>query len=122
MVNQFFIIFHSQGHLDKYFIDFFFSSHIERQNRNITTKFFSFPLLFCLPGVREGDEVSVHYDPMIAKLVVWGHDRSSALNLLTTCLADYNVSCYGLNICCCDQVIWKYIIFVYKYYKVNDNL
>lgn len=46
-------------------------------------------------GVREGDEVSVHYDPMIAKLVVWGHDRSSALNLLTTCLGDYNI--VGLN-------------------------
>ena len=30
-------------------------------------------------GVRQGDEVSVHYDPMIAKLVVWGPDRQSAL-------------------------------------------
>lgn len=29
-------------------------------------------------GVREGDEVSVHYDPMIAKLVVWSDDRLSA--------------------------------------------
>ena len=31
-------------------------------------------------GVRQGDEVSVHYDPMIAKLVVWGPDRQSALD------------------------------------------
>ncbi|KAG7171848.1 Methylcrotonoyl-CoA carboxylase subunit alpha-like, partial [Homarus americanus] len=46
-------------------------------------------------GVRQGDEVSVHYDPMIAKLVVWGHDRIHALNSLTTCLADYNI--VGLN-------------------------
>ncbi|KAK3796329.1 hypothetical protein RRG08_021350 [Elysia crispata] len=30
-------------------------------------------------GVRQGDEVSVHYDPMIAKLVVWSDNRSSAL-------------------------------------------
>lgn len=45
-----------------------------------------------LPGVRQGDEVSVHYDPMIAKLVVWGHDRAHALSTLTSCLADYNVS------------------------------
>jgi 3-methylcrotonyl-CoA carboxylase alpha subunit len=29
-------------------------------------------------GVREGDEVSVFYDPMIAKLVVWGDDRMEA--------------------------------------------
>ncbi|CAL4242789.1 unnamed protein product, partial [Meganyctiphanes norvegica] len=46
-------------------------------------------------GVRQGDEVSIHYDPMIAKLVVWGQDRNQALNSLTTCLADYNI--VGLN-------------------------
>ncbi|KAG2462401.1 MCCA carboxylase, partial [Polypterus senegalus] len=41
-------------------------------------------------GVREGDEVSVHYDPMIAKLVVWGEDRSAALQKLRYCLRQYN--------------------------------
>ena len=30
-------------------------------------------------GVRQGDEVSVHYDPMIAKLVVWGPEWLSVL-------------------------------------------
>lgn len=44
-------------------------------------------------GVRQGDQVSVHYDPMIAKLVVWGQDRSEALSKLTSKLLDYNVSC-----------------------------
>uniref|UniRef100_W5LXL3 Methylcrotonoyl-CoA carboxylase subunit alpha, mitochondrial n=1 Tax=Lepisosteus oculatus TaxID=7918 RepID=W5LXL3_LEPOC len=43
-------------------------------------------------GVRQGDEVSVHYDPMIAKLVVWGEDRSAALKKLRYCLRQYNVS------------------------------
>lgn len=43
-------------------------------------------------GVREGDEVSVHYDPMIAKLVVWGENRSQALNSLITRLGEYHVS------------------------------
>ncbi len=38
-------------------------------------------------GVRQGDEVSVHYDPMIAKLVVWGPDRNAALLKLRSCLA-----------------------------------
>uniref|UniRef100_A0A4W6F9U0 Methylcrotonoyl-CoA carboxylase subunit alpha, mitochondrial n=1 Tax=Lates calcarifer TaxID=8187 RepID=A0A4W6F9U0_LATCA len=42
-------------------------------------------------GVREGDEVSAHYDPMIAKLVVWGEDRSAALKKLRYCLRQYNV-------------------------------
>ncbi|XP_028299546.1 methylcrotonoyl-CoA carboxylase subunit alpha, mitochondrial isoform X1 [Gouania willdenowi] len=46
-------------------------------------------------GVREGDEVSVHYDPMIAKLVVWGDDRSAALKKLRYCLRQYNI--VGLN-------------------------
>ncbi|KAK0153592.1 Methylcrotonoyl-CoA carboxylase subunit alpha, mitochondrial [Merluccius polli] len=46
-------------------------------------------------GVREGDEVSAHYDPMIAKLVVWGEDRSSALKKLRYCLRQYNI--VGLN-------------------------
>lgn len=46
-------------------------------------------------GVRQGDEVSVHYDPMIAKLVVWGPDRQSALMKLHSCLSEYNI--HGLN-------------------------
>lgn len=43
-------------------------------------------------GVRQNDEVSVHYDPMIAKLVVWGETRSQALNSLTARLREYHVS------------------------------
>ena len=38
-----------------------------------------------------GDEVSQYYDPMIAKLVVWDRDRSSALKKLYRNLAEYNV-------------------------------
>ena len=35
-------------------------------------------------GVCQGDEVSVHYDPMITKLVVWGlHQQSTLLKLHT---------------------------------------
>lgn len=46
-----------------------------------------------------GDEVSAHYDPMIAKLVVWGEDRSAALKKLRYCLRQYNVryKCTLLN-------------------------
>ena len=39
-----------------------------------------------------GDEVTVHYDPMIAKLVVWSEDRYSALQKLQQALRGYNVS------------------------------
>merc|ERR1712088_512231 len=49
-------------------------------------------------GVRQGDEVSVHYDPMIAKLVVWGPDRASALMKLHSCLAEYNIDGLANNV------------------------
>uniref|UniRef100_A0A2L2Y6H5 Methylcrotonoyl-CoA carboxylase subunit alpha, mitochondrial n=1 Tax=Parasteatoda tepidariorum TaxID=114398 RepID=A0A2L2Y6H5_PARTP len=42
-------------------------------------------------GIVQGDEVSVHYDPMIAKLVVWGPNRSAALMKLHSCLSEYNI-------------------------------
>ncbi|XP_062621454.1 methylcrotonoyl-CoA carboxylase subunit alpha, mitochondrial-like [Saccostrea cucullata] len=49
-------------------------------------------------GVREGDEVSVHYDPMIAKLVVWSDDRSSALRRIHSALSQYHVLGLSTNI------------------------
>jgi len=42
-------------------------------------------------GVRQGDEVSIYYDPMLAKLVVWDRDRASALRRLKKALADYRL-------------------------------
>ncbi|MBN3310521.1 MCCA carboxylase, partial [Amia calva] len=49
-------------------------------------------------GVQQGDEVSVHYDPMIAKLVVWGEDRAAALSKLRYCLRQYNIVGLSTNI------------------------
>lgn len=49
-------------------------------------------------GVRQGDEVSVHYDPMIAKLVVWGRDRESALQKLHQCLSEFNIVGLSTNV------------------------
>ncbi|KAM4772492.1 methylcrotonoyl-CoA carboxylase subunit alpha, mitochondrial [Rhinophrynus dorsalis] len=49
-------------------------------------------------GVRQGDEVSVHYDPMIAKLVVWAEDRQAALMKLKYCLHQYNIVGLSTNI------------------------
>lgn len=37
-------------------------------------------------GVRENDEVTVYYDPMIAKIVVDGDDREQAIRLLNDAL------------------------------------
>nr|XP_056705548.1 methylcrotonoyl-CoA carboxylase subunit alpha, mitochondrial [Euleptes europaea] len=49
-------------------------------------------------GVRQGDEVSIHYDPMIAKLVVWAEDRQAALRKLRYCLRQYNIVGLSTNI------------------------
>ena len=38
-------------------------------------------------GVAEGDSVTIHYDPMIAKLIAWDHDRAAALGRLRRALA-----------------------------------
>ena len=43
-------------------------------------------------GVRQGDEVSVYYDPMIAKLIVWDESRERALQRLATALSEYRIS------------------------------
>ena len=48
-------------------------------------------------GVEQGDEVSVHYDPLIAKLVVWSKDRKSALSKLNYALGGYQVRNNQLN-------------------------
>ncbi len=42
-------------------------------------------------GVRQGDAITPHYDPMIAKLIAWGEDRPAALRRLATALAEYEV-------------------------------
>ncbi|OXS13641.1 hypothetical protein CGX12_18600 [Zobellella denitrificans] len=42
-------------------------------------------------GVREGDEVGIHYDPLVAKLIVWDHSRELALHRLARALAQYRI-------------------------------
>ncbi len=42
-------------------------------------------------GVEQGDEITPFYDPMIAKLIVWGADRDDALPRMRQALAQYRV-------------------------------
>jgi len=49
-------------------------------------------------AVTEGDEVSIYYDPMIAKLVVWDIDRDRALQRLTQALSEYRIAGLTTNI------------------------
>ncbi|MEM0954457.1 MAG: acetyl/propionyl/methylcrotonyl-CoA carboxylase subunit alpha [Pseudomonadota bacterium] len=49
-------------------------------------------------GVRQRDTVSVHYDPMIAKLITWDTDRRSALRRLAAALSEFHVAGLSTNI------------------------
>jgi acetyl-CoA carboxylase biotin carboxylase subunit len=43
-------------------------------------------------GVTAGDEIPVFYDPLIAKLTVWGETRSDAIQRLRRALDEYRVT------------------------------
>jgi len=49
-------------------------------------------------GIREGSEVSMYYDPMIAKLVTYGKDRSEALEHMAEALDAYYIRGVSHNI------------------------
>lgn len=49
-------------------------------------------------GVLQGDEVSIYYDPMIAKLIVWDENRDRALARLAQALSEYRISGMTTNV------------------------
>ena len=49
-------------------------------------------------GVRAGDAISPHYDPMIAKLIVWGATRDQALARMRAALADTHIVGLATNV------------------------
>jgi 3-methylcrotonyl-CoA carboxylase alpha subunit len=49
-------------------------------------------------GLRAGQNVSVHYDPMISKLIVHGKDRLAALDTLNDALRSYHIAGVHTNL------------------------
>ena len=49
-------------------------------------------------GVREGDEISMFYDPMISKLSTWGPDRLAAIDAMGMALEAFHIEGLGQNI------------------------
>ena len=43
-------------------------------------------------GVYEGADVPLHYDPLMAKLIVWGRDRGEAIRRMAGALAEFGVA------------------------------
>lgn len=48
-------------------------------------------------GIRALDEITVHYDPMIAKLIVWAADRAAAVRHLRTALRETAIAGVASN-------------------------
>ena len=49
-------------------------------------------------GTYAGDEVSTYYDPLLGKLLTWGHDRAEALRRMERALAAYRVEGVHTNL------------------------
>lgn len=49
-------------------------------------------------GVYEGGEISMYYDPMIAKLCTWGETRDVAIDAMAAALNDFEVEGIGHNL------------------------
>lgn len=56
-------------------------------------------------GVREGDEISMHYDPMIAKVIAYGKDRQEAVDRLMGALDGYVIEGLDHNVAFVNQVL-----------------
>lgn len=56
-------------------------------------------------GVEQGDEVSVHYDPMISKVTTWGANREEAINRMHRALSEYEISGVPTTISFCRFVL-----------------
>lgn len=52
-----------------------------------------------------GYEVSVHYDPMVAKLIVWSHDRSTCIERTVNALDNYHIGGIRTTIPFCRSVL-----------------
>jgi propionyl-CoA carboxylase alpha chain len=56
-------------------------------------------------GVYEGGEISMYYDPMIAKLCTWGKTRADAIEHMRVALDSFEVEGIGHNLPFCSAVM-----------------
>jgi acetyl-CoA carboxylase biotin carboxylase subunit len=66
----------------------------------------------------EGMEIPIYYDPMIAKLVVWGEDRDVAINRMIDAIDHYQVSGIKHNLDFCKYVL-KHEAFISGDFDTN---
>ncbi|MCW0182033.1 MAG: acetyl/propionyl/methylcrotonyl-CoA carboxylase subunit alpha [Zavarzinia sp.] len=56
-------------------------------------------------GVEEGDEITPHYDPMVAKLIVWDRDRPAALARMAAALKAVRIAGVTTNVAFLGRLI-----------------
>ena len=56
-------------------------------------------------GKNAGDEISVYYDPMIAKLITWGQDRDEAIRRMQRAIAETDVLGVKTNLGFLQQLV-----------------
>jgi acetyl-CoA carboxylase, biotin carboxylase subunit len=56
-------------------------------------------------GFEEGMTIPIHYDPMIAKLIVHGHDRADAIEKMRRAIHDYEIVGVETTLGFCDYVL-----------------
>ena len=79
-------------------------------------------------GIRVGSEITMHYDPMIAKLITHGSTREEAIEKMKRALREYKINGVKTTIPFCEIVLFhpefvngNYDInFVAKHYLVPD--
>jgi 3-methylcrotonyl-CoA carboxylase alpha subunit len=49
-------------------------------------------------GIREGDKITIHYDPLIAKVIAWGKNREDAYEKLKHALRETQISGIKTNL------------------------
>ena len=56
-------------------------------------------------GFRQGDEVSTHFDPLLAKLIAWGETRDDAISLMENALAETRVGGVKCNVAALEKAL-----------------
>jgi len=76
------------------------------------------------PGVRldsgfeEGSEITIHYDPLISKLITWGTNRENAINRMKRALIEYQIAGVTSNISFLQQIL-KHPVFRDGSFDIN---
>jgi len=74
-------------------------------------------------GFSAGSEITIYYDPMIAKLICWDKDRSSAIKRMKRALDEFQIGGIIINIDFLSAIL-NHSVFVNGSYDINfiDNL